>query len=353
MTAELAEFGRYELPYAGRRTSPVELLPSLQPYFLQSCKEAVEIYKLQREKDKARGNYSPGLFIPLDTNQRRLREVYNSNSGNSLEPLGVYNITQPFRSGDKTVIAGRVQPPGMNPDSKVVFFRQDGKGWTSLRYPALNIEDPFVTRIDDYLVLGGVKVERTHTETLYKTVFYRGDCIEDLTEIAVGPPRMKGIRLVQLKKGIGVFTRPHDRYGGGQIGFTVIDSLAQLTPATIANAPLIAQRFPKGEWGGVNGACALQDGRILALGHRAYFDENRDKHYYPWLFIHDSRTGISTDLGIVGASDDFPQTPPRATYLEDVHYPVGMDLERGEIFGGTSDATSSRQPTLKLLKLER
>lgn len=351
MVAELDRLGNVELSYMGRRRNPIELPSPPQPYDLPPCKDAVAAYKQEREQSKANGRYNPGIIVPLDIDQRRLKLAFNSGRFNSLEPLGVYNITPPFRSGDKTVIAGRVQPLGVNPNSKVVFFEKEGHEWTPLRYPTIDLEDPFITRIDNHLIFGGVKVVKTPTETLYRMVFHRGGCIEDLTEIAVGPVRMKGIRLIQLSNGIGVFTRPHDSYGGGQIGFTVIDSLAQLTPAVIVNAPLIAQRFPKGEWGGVNEARALKNGRILALGHRAYLDEDNNKHYYPWLFIHDPRTGISTDLGIVGASDDFPKTTPRQADLEDVSYPVGMDLEKGEIYGGTCDTTSSTKPILKLLNL--
>jgi hypothetical protein len=350
MVAEFDRLGGVELSHTTRR-SPIERLSPPQPYYLSPCRDAVAAYKEERDQSKAQGRYSPGIIVPLGIDQRRLKLAYNSGGFNSTEPLGVYNITPPFRSGDRTVIAGRVQPEGVNPNSKVVFFEKEGHEWTPLRYPTLDLEDTFITSIDNHLIFGGVKVVRTPTETLYRTVFRRGDCIEDLTEIAVGPVRMKGIRLVQLNKGIGVFTRPHDSYGGGQIGFTVIDSLAQLTPAVIANAPLIAQRFPKGEWGGVNEARALKNGRILALGHRAYFDSDNNKHYFPWLFIHDPRTGLSTDLGIVGASDDFPQTTPRQTDLKDVSYPVGMDLENGEISGGTGDTTSGTKPILKLLNL--
>ncbi len=351
MTAEFAVLGEFKLPYAGRRTSPVELLSHPQPYLLPPCEEAVRTYKLEREQRRASGDYNPGIIIPLDIDQQRLRRVFNLNGGKSTAPLNVYNITQPFRNGDKNVIAGRVQPPGMNPHSKVVFFEQKGKEWTPLRHtPPISLEDPFVTKIDGQIILGGVRVVRTSTETQYKTVFSKGSCIEDLTEIAVGPLRMKGIRLVQLRKGIGVFTRPHDRDGGGQIGYTEIDSLDKLNPTVIANAPLINQRFPKGEWGGVNEAHTLRDGRILALGHRAYFDEVKNKHYYPWHFIFDPITKSSIDLGIIGASDDFPQTNSRANDLDDVYYPVAINLEKREIYGGIRDAMSATQSIAKLLE---
>lgn len=312
----------------------------LGPNFLPPCEESVELYKLQREQRRLREDYQPGVIIPLNTDQERLGRVYRANGGNSAEPLDVYNITKPFQSGDKIVLAGRLQPPKMNPYSKVLFFEQRDDEWIPLEHiPTLDLEDPFVTRIDKQIIFGGVSIVKTLSETKYQTAFYKGTSIEDLEELVRGPFTMKGVRFVQqVDKSIGLFTRPQGKVGGlGQIGFTTLDSLSQLTPDAIANAPLIAQRFPEGEWGGVNEAYALTDGRILALGHRSYLDKEHNRHYYPWLFTHDPKTGVSEDLGIIGASDDFPRTHSRVEDLDDVVFPGGIDWRSRTLYVGIRD----------------
>lgn len=38
-------------------------------------------------------------------------------------------------------------------------------------------------------------------------------------------------------------------------------------------------RSPEGEWMGVNDVVLLEDGKLFVLGHRAYWDENKIRHY--------------------------------------------------------------------------
>jgi hypothetical protein len=366
---ENAISGINELPYVADANiaadlSPVELQTPRKKVvaqevpgtnFLAPCEESVRLYKLQRELRKLKGDYKPGVFIPLNSDHERLERVYGSNGGNSSEPLDVYNITRPFESGDKIVLAGRLQPPGMNSYSKVSFFELKDSEWTLLEHlPTVDLEDPFVTRIDNQIIFGGVSAVKTPSETKYQTVFYKGETIEDLKEFMRGPFKMKEIRLVQLPdRSIGLFTRPQGEIGGlGQIGFTAVHSLDQFTPEAIARASLIAQRFPGGEWGGVNEAYALADGRILALGHRSYFGkEERNKHYYPWLFIHDPKTGVSEDLGIIGASDDFPMTHSRAEDLDDVIFSGGIDWRSRTLYAGVRDVAAGALPIPSLAEI--
>jgi hypothetical protein len=344
MKVELVKLGDIQLPYISRR-DPVELTVSPEPYFLRPCTESLELYRLQREEWRLKGHYKPGVIIPLDSDQEGLWKIYMPNNGDFPESqeakLDVYNATEPFEvEGGKIVIAGRVQPPG-NPYSKVLFFEQKDNEWKPLtNVPIFDLEDPFITYVDNQIIFGGVSVVKLPTEIKYQTVFYKGTCLEDLTEFIRGPFGMKDIRLVQLAdQRIGLFTRPQGEIGGlGQIGFTTIDSLAQLTTDVITNTPLIAQRFPQGEWGGVNKAYALSDGRIFAIGHRAYFDEAHKKCYYSWAFIHDPETGISEDLGIIAASDDFPDTDSRDDDTKNVTFPTGIDWGKRNIHLGARDS---------------
>ena len=167
---------------------------------------------------------------------------------------------------------------------------------------------------------------------------------------------MKDIRFEELKilrKGVAVYTRPHTVKGGleGQIGFTTIDSLDDLSTKVIEDAPLINARFPEGEWGGVNQAQELSDGRIFGLGHRAYRDKvvqvpgKKDKkgarHYVPWAFIHNPVTGEFIDLGILAESSDFPPGVAKAWDLRDVLFSAGFILDQKNnsltLFVGTRD----------------
>jgi len=93
---------------------------------------------------------------------------------------------------------------------------------------------------------------------------------------------MKDIRLVELKNGkIGVFTRPQGRRGRrGKIGFTTISSLENLTPRTLTKAQIIKGQFAKGEWGGVNQALILKNGKIGALGHIARYSKDKQNRFY-------------------------------------------------------------------------
>lgn len=91
---------------------------------------------------------------------------------------------------------------------------------------------------------------------------------------------MKDIRLVELDDGeIGLFTRPQGlayRAKTGRIadvGFTVLPGLAYLSEQAIVEAPVLDGLFRADEWGGVNQAYMLKDGRIGVIGHIAYSDE--------------------------------------------------------------------------------
>lgn len=88
----------------------------------------------------------------------------------------------------------------------------------------------------------------------YYGYFYKGSDLHDLLYFTTGPDYMNDIRLVQLHGNkIGVFSRPRNEevrrlYGSESlIGFTVIDSLDELSAKVIENAPFIAGLFQKDE----------------------------------------------------------------------------------------------------------
>ncbi|MCG2718725.1 MAG: DUF1861 family protein [Nanoarchaeota archaeon] len=137
----------------------------------------------------------------------------------NVEGKDVYNPTAPFIDQGEEYISARVESRDSETDSQVMFFSQkNGKWHPNKDLPIFNLQDPFVTKIHDNLILGGVKTiwEKPEGKLLnFMTVFYKGKDIKSLEYIAKGPDRMKDIRLIELpEKNIGVFTRPQGKLGG-------------------------------------------------------------------------------------------------------------------------------------------
>ena len=158
----------------------------------------------------------------------------------------VYNPTKPFSIkflGQMVhILAARVESRDSEV-SEVMFFAKAGDYWSVVENsPVFKLQDPFFTFVDEEFVFGGVEVrEKNGGGYDYKTVFYKGRSLESVTQFTEGPQGMKDIRLVQLNdKKIGLFTRPQGKISGtdidagpGKIGFTVIQSLTDLTATTI------------------------------------------------------------------------------------------------------------------------
>lgn len=322
----------------------------IQDYF-QPCRDAAKVYELHRETLRQEGKFKEGEFLPLDLDQKTLKKIYRKGNRQLkfTGPIDVYNNTKPFLSNGETYIAARVEPRDLNFHSKVVFFKKISEKWIAQEEPTFGLEDPFITTINGELVFGGVQ---TFTDgqgnfTGLQTVLYKGKSLNDLKEFARGPVGQKDIRLIGLKDGrIGIFTRPQTgKFGRGQIGFTIVDSLDMVNEQVITEAPLLKEIFLPEEWGGVNGAILLEDGSILAVAHRAYEDDD-GRHYFGWLFILYPDTGMVKELGIVTESSDFPDGPARSDKLRFVFFSEGLD-RIGDgwayLYGGVRDAKSGRK----------
>lgn len=258
----------------------------------------------------------------------------------------VYNITAPFELDGCRVIAGRVESRDSE-YSKVMFFNDHGHAWSPIsNAPVFDLQDPFIARINNEIVLGGVEVwakEDDPDALLWRTVFFRGEHINDLKPFAKGPVGMKDIRLVELKKGeIGVFTRPQGAIGGrGKIGFTMIDSLDDLNEEVIEKAPLIDNQFDDDEWGGTNEIHLLNNGMLGILGHIACFDDVGDRHYYSMAFMFDPNLKKSTPLKIIAARSNFEEGDYKRPDLIDVIFSGGLIRRNdgfAELYCGVSDA---------------
>lgn len=262
-----------------------------------------------------------------------------------VEGWDVYNITAPFPSAGRTVIAGRVERRDSE-DSFAVFFEERDGGWHPVEgAPRLALQDPFVTRIDGEIVFGGVRISHESYGLIWCTVFYRGRDIFDLREFFVGPMGMKDIRLCGLADGrIAVFTRPRGLKGGrGMIGYTEVASLDDLTIAAIDAAPMIEDMFHPLDWGGANEAHLLQTGEVGVIAHAACFDRDDAlgaRRYYAVAFVFDPASRQWRDYRIIAARGQFGPGAAKRPDLIDVVFPSGIASlgATTRLYAGTSDA---------------
>lgn len=260
--------------------------------------------------------------------------------------MTVYNPTLPFENNGEMVIAGRVEQREGH-DSTTVFFHERGGIWFPIAdTPVFKLEDPFVTKIGENIVFGGVEVD--HVAHTYRTVLKMGADIQHLEPLAVGPAGMKDIRLVDMRDGrIGVFSRPQgsdERFGGrGKIGFCTISALGEIDESTILDAPLIHDWFGRERWGGVNQAILLADGITIGIvGHVAEFESDGGKRYSTMVFEYNMVTGESSSMGIIARREDFPLSEPKIEGLKNVVFTSGITFGDGQdvvLWCGIGDAS--------------
>jgi hypothetical protein len=271
----------------------------------------------------------------------------------------VYNCSIPFFWEGRRYIFGRVERREEYARSWVRLFEETGKDeWTvvnnSMIYP---LEDPYVSCIHNQLVMGGthVRMKQGKLETYY-AYFYRGTDIHDLCYFTTGPDYMKDIRLVELADGkIGVFSRPRseeimEKYGSdAMVGFTVIDSLDDLTAETIAGAPYLEGLFEAGQWGACNQAYLLENGHIGVIGHFAYTDQkdpaNPQLVYFPIAFVVDPSNAKVSGLKAIGSRKCFPAGPIKLPNMLDVAFTSGIIIRsdgKTELYSGLGDCREGR-----------
>jgi len=261
----------------------------------------------------------------------------------------IYNITAPFEIDGEKIIAGRVESRETERDSQVCFFKEQDDAWTlKPDAPTFSMQDPFVTKIGQELILGGVKtfeLEEDQQGLYYRTEFFRGENLKGLTKFAEGPPNMKDIRVLALPSGeIAVFTRPQGTIGGrGKIGFMVVPELEALATTDFLKATIIEGQFCDDEWGGANELHSLEDGRIGVVGHIGSMDSNDKKHYYAMAFIFDPQTETASPLRIIATRKNFPLTPSKRPELDDITFPTSLvrhEDKTATLYAGLSDAAA-------------
>ena len=271
----------------------------------------------------------------------------------------VYNCSIPFQWAGQAYIFGRVERRAEWARSWVRLFENTGKDdWTlvpgSMIYP---LEDPYVCRIDDYLVLGGTHVRyKAGGIATYYGYFYKGTDLHDLYYFTTGPDYMKDIRLVQLAdRRIGVFSRPRNpeilrRFGSeSQIGFAVVERLEDLSNDVIEQAPYIPGLFAEGEWGGCNQAYLLDTGMVGVIGHKSYSETSADGVkrliYLNVSFVFDPAKHAVVDLKIIGTRPCYPDGPPKRPELVDCAFTSGIVMRpdgKADLYSGIGDTEEGR-----------
>jgi hypothetical protein len=276
-----------------------------------------------------------------------------------VEGYDVYNPSIPFDWQGKSYIFGRVERHSEWARSWVRLFAHTGQDdWTLVPDSMIyQLEDPYIAILGDTLVLGGthVRYKRGAIDTYYG-YFYRGKNLHDLYYFTTGPDYMKDIRLVGLKDGrIGVFSRPRNaailkQFGSeSQIGFSIINSLDDLSAEVIENAPYIPGLFDAGEWGGCNQAYALDNGRIGVIGHKSYRSPDANGTeiltYLNIAFVFDPIQHTATPVKIIGTRSCYPDGPAKTTQLVDCAFTSGIVLRpdgKADLYSGIGDCEVGR-----------
>ena len=258
----------------------------------------------------------------------------------------VYNISAAFMWNNETLIAGRVEARDRE-DSTVIFFAEKNGVWHKREgYPELKLQDPFIAKVNDEIIAGGVEIyddPECKGKLAYRTIFYKGKTLDKLEKFAEGPERMKDIRLLQLEsKDILVFTRPQGKVGGrGKIAYTLLKDIRELNPERIEQAAVLEEQFYEEEWGGANELHLLKNGKIGVLSHIAKFDEKGNRHYYASNFCFDVHKKEYSPMKIIAVRDDFQKGAAKRPDLVDVIFSGGLVRQpdgTAKLYVGVSDA---------------
>jgi hypothetical protein len=276
-----------------------------------------------------------------------------------VDGFDVYNTSIPFQWEGKQYLFGRVERRNEWARSWVRLFENTGEDeWTAVsNSPEYQLEDPYVSVIHGFLVLGGTHVRYTQgrIDTFYD-YFYRGKEINNLYYFTTGPENMKDIRLVEMKdKKIGVFSRPRgedilEKYGSESlIGFTVINSLDDLTPDVVQKAEIIDGLFDRNEWGGCNQVYCLSSGLLGVIGHKSLIGTDGSgrpvQTYMNISFVFDPAEQKAMDLKIIGTRDCYPAGPSKRPSLADCAFTSGIVLKCGgkaDLYSGIGDCEEGR-----------
>ncbi|HPF87504.1 MAG TPA: DUF1861 family protein [Candidatus Limiplasma sp.] len=270
----------------------------------------------------------------------------------------VYNCSIPFFWEGSQYIYGRIERRSEWSRSWVRLFARTGQDDYTLVPDSMiyQLEDPFISVINKELILGGTHVRFSggKVETVY-SYFYRGKNLEDMLYFTTGPENMKDVRVVQLKDGVGVFSRPRSadvekQYGSASVvGFVKLRDIGEMTAGRIASAPVIPDMFADGEWGGCNQCYLLDSGLIGIIGHKSYthysLQNGKQAVYTNVSFVYDPASNRIVDEKIIATRSSYPQGPAKIPELKDCAFTSGIVMRpdgRADLYSGLSDTIEGR-----------
>jgi len=263
----------------------------------------------------------------------------------SLPNKRIYNPSAPFKIEENFYLFCRVEDR-TNGTSEARLFQQKGNEWILVKnYPTFNLEDPFITFLNDGILFGGVDVEWKNGKVKFlRTNFYYGKdifALDPQKPFAQGPLNMKDIRIVQLKNGLGVFTRPQGgEFLRGRICYLEIEKIEDLKNEKIfSQGRLIDLPLEDKEWVGTNDVYLLDDEHLGILAHFAFQDKDGNLHYQVITFVFNRKNFKVKSLKIIARRSDFPLGPFKEERLEDVVFPGGFWREKDYylLYCGLSD----------------
>ncbi|MFZ2201784.1 MAG: DUF1861 family protein [Microgenomates group bacterium] len=319
------------------------------------------------------------LLAKMETEGLPRGELLQFNLGENADNLTVYNPT-PMVIDGVTYLWARVEDRSRETGSKSMLFEEGEDGvWNIVEGAPVfdNLQDPFYCGFfNGRHIFGGVQIYKVEgsKDLGYRTAFYNlGESFTDVLSsggktiepLAVGPEKMKGIRLIQLEEGrIGVFTRPQGDFGGrGKVGYFEINHIDELKEA-LTNfdrlkdpSTFVYGLFIDDEWGGPNQPRPrlLPGGKIGIVGHIAGFgdekyttadgSEKAKKDYYPITYIFDRKTNTVSNVQIIATTEQFPEVEAKQAQLGKILYSGGL-VNRGDgyawLYLGIGDTKSGR-----------
>lgn len=345
---------------------------------------AFELAGLTLDTDQDKADFVPAkgfreLLAAVEKEGLPKGELLRFDLGEGSEHLTVYNPS-PMVIDGVTYLWARVEDRSKETGSKAILFKE---GDDKVRHivegaPVFDdLQDPFYCGFfNGKHVFAGIQVgEVPGSKDLgYRTVFFDlGASLEDVLHsggktfepFAVGPEKMKGIRLIKLADDrIGVFARPQGDFGGrGKMGYFEIGSINELNTA-LADfdrikdpSTFIYGLFIDDEWGGPNQPQAhlLPDGKIGITGHIAGFGDTSfitldgkkefKKDYHPISYIFDPKTKSISDVQILATTDNFDYIEPKEEKFGKIIYGGGL-VSTGDgyawLYVGIGDVAAGR-----------
>jgi len=183
-----------------------------------------------------------------------------------------------------------------------------------------------------------------------QTVFYLGDELNNLREVARGPIGMKDIRLCSAhpydptSTELFAYGRPQGPGNLGNITFVKLDSWEDLrlpdVQRQLCESIIDPNLYDQGSWGGVNDAIMISESHCLLLTHQAWRVGDNSRRYEPVLLIHNTDSNKLFKIGTVAPPEAFLDDPLAPEPKEDAN----TDLSGVVFTGGLIDRQIVYQP---------